>query len=96
MSAEMIMVEHGNVVLKIREDEVSRYLAKGYNVINADGTVLKASVPNDLGTLQKAYREHVAEIEKLKKEIAELKAQPVPKTAEKAPTASTKKTTTKK
>jgi len=71
----MAKVRRANVVLTIKEEQVQRYVDQGYDVINENGDVIKKSVPKDIGTLTKAYHDHLAEIDKLKAEIATLKAQ---------------------
>ena len=57
----------------------SYYLSQGYNVIDEGGNVIKASVPKELGTLQKAYIENAKTIEALQNELAELIAKKVRK-----------------
>lgn len=69
----VVTVQRANVVLEISESLVDRYVDQGYNVIDAEGNVIKASIPKDVGTLQKAYVDHLQEIEKLKVEIGQLK-----------------------
>lgn len=69
----VVTVQRANVVLEISESLVDRYIDQGYNVIDAEGNVIKASIPKDVGTLQKAYVDHLQEIEKLKVEIGQLK-----------------------
>ena len=69
----MITVERGNVVLTIKEDQASRYIDMGYSIVDGSGNVVKAAIPTDLGTLQKAYRDHTKEIQLLKEEIQRLK-----------------------
>lgn len=71
----MVRIERGNVVLKVQEHEVQRYLTLGYNVTDNTGKVLKAAIPNDLGTLQKCYLEHKAKIDELEAIVAKLTAE---------------------
>lgn len=77
---KLVTVQRANVVLQISEALVDRYVDQGYNVIDANGNVIKASIPRDLGTLQKAYVDHLQEIEALKKEIEQLKQKKVSRT----------------
>lgn len=74
-----VTVQRANVILQVSTDQIDYYLSQGYNVIDEGGNVIKASVPRDLGTLQKAYVENAETIEALKKELAELKAKRVRK-----------------
>ena len=68
----MVRIERGNVVLKVQEHEVKRYLMLGYNVTDNTGKVLREAIPNDLGTLQKYYVEHKKKIEELESIVAKL------------------------
>ena len=68
-----VTVQRANVVLRVPEEWLDRYVDQGYDVIDDNGNVIKASIPKDLGTLQKAYIEHTQEIEELKRTIEELK-----------------------
>jgi hypothetical protein len=85
----MVRIERGNVVLKVQEHEVQRYLKLGYNVTDNTGKVLQEAIPNDLGTLQRYYVEH-------KKRIEELEAIVVKLTAENSLLAESAKPKTKK
>ena len=71
----MVRIERGNVVLKVQEHEVQRYLKLGYNVTDSTGKVLQEAIPNDLGTLQKHYVEHKRKIEELEAIVAKLTAE---------------------
>lgn len=68
----MAIVEKDNVVLEIKESEVDRYIDLGYNLTDGKGNILRASIPTDIGQLQKAYMEHTALIEQLKAKINSL------------------------
>ena len=68
----MVRIERGNVVLKVQEHEVQRYLNMGYNVTDEEGKVLKEAIPNDVGTLQKHYIESKKRIEELEAIVAKL------------------------
>ena len=71
--SETVTVRRGGSYLTISAEAVDRYVAKGYDVVNEQDKVLRGSIPNDVNALKIAYSKHVAEIEKLKKEIEELK-----------------------
>lgn len=85
----MVRIERGNVVLKVQEHEVQRYLKLGYNVTDDTGKVLQEAIPNDLGALQRHYVEHKKKIEELEAIVAKL-------TAENAILAKSAKSTTTK
>ena len=71
----MVEVQRANVFLTISEDEVDKYVAKGFSIVDpVTGKVIKQSIPNDLRELQKAYSEHEELIKKLKSENASLKS----------------------
>lgn len=71
----MVDVKRDNVVLSVEEDDVDRYFAKGYSVLDKFGNIVKASVPTDVGTLQKAYVEHTELLKQRDNEIAQLRSQ---------------------
>jgi 23S rRNA maturation mini-RNase III len=71
----MVRIERGNVVLKVQEHEVQRYLKLGYNVTDNTGKVLQEALPNDVGTLQKAYVEQKKRIEELETIVSKLTAE---------------------
>ena len=71
----MVRIERGNVVLKVQEYEVPRYLKLGYNVTDDEGKILKEALPNDVGTLQRFYVEHKKKIEELEAIVAKLTAE---------------------
>lgn len=71
----MADVKRGNVFLTIRDDEIEKYMAKGFSVVDKNGKVIRESVPTELGQLQKAYSENTETIKKLTAENAQLKAE---------------------
>lgn len=73
MPEKTITVKRANVVLGISESQLDYYMNQGYDVIDETGKVIKASVPTDVGTLQKAYFDHINEIGAMKEEIEALK-----------------------
>lgn len=70
----MTIIERGNVVLRVQDYEVERYVNMGYNVIDESGNIIQKAVPTQLGELQRAYVEHTALIESLTNQIEELMA----------------------
>jgi hypothetical protein len=85
----MVRIERGNVVLKVQDYEVQRYLKMGYNVTDDEGNILKEAIPNDLGTLQRYYLDSKKKIEELEAIVAKL-------TEENARLAKSEKSTPKK
>lgn len=71
----MARVQRGNVVLHVEDDEVKRYLLLGYNLTGENGEVIKAALPNDLGTLQKMHVDDLAKIAELENTVAKLAAE---------------------
>lgn len=72
-NSKLVKIERGNVVLRVPEYDVQRYLDQGFNLLDDKGNIIKQSVPNDVGTLRKAFEDHIKRIEELEKENAELK-----------------------
>lgn len=64
-----IKVRRANVILRVSEEQKAEYLAKGFDVIGENGTVIEFTVPSDMNVLKKAYSDHIKEIEELKKQI---------------------------
>lgn len=71
----MVNVQRANVFLTISDDDIDKYMAKGYSIVDDRGNVIKQSIPVDLLELQKAYTEHVNIIKQKDSEIATLRAQ---------------------
>jgi hypothetical protein len=71
----MAKVQRGNVVLRVEEFEVKRYLQLGYNLVDESGNVLKEAIPHDFSTLQRYYLEQTAKIAELEDTIAKLTAE---------------------
>lgn len=93
---EAVLMKKGGSFLRVPQGAVSRYMAKGYDVVDENGNILEASIPNDLVTLRAAYQNHLNEIAALKKRIEELEKKfqeekPVIEQVPKAPAKRTKK-----
>ena len=73
--AKTVMVKRRNVFLDVPADAVDKYLAKGYDVVDERGNVIKEHVPNDPSALKLAYDKHVAKIAELESEIVKLRAE---------------------
>ena len=90
-------VKRGNVVLTINAELVDRYIAKGYDLIDKTGNVIKKSVPTDVNSLKADYERQLSENKQLKEQIALLKAQLIDQNMVKSEkTTTAKRTTTKK
>lgn len=71
----MNIVRRANVVLKVRDEEVDKYLARGFSLLNENGEVIRSATPNDLATFKEAYIRQSKEIEELNSQIEELNSQ---------------------
>lgn len=71
----MAYIQRANVVLQVKDSEVDYYVNLGYNEITRDGKIIRESIPNDVGVLQKHYKESKAKIAELEAEIIRLKAE---------------------
>jgi predicted translin family RNA/ssDNA-binding protein len=89
----MAIAERGNVILKVRDDEVQRYLQLGYNIVDESGRVIKAAIPTDFRTLQRAYVENTEKIAELENTVAKLTAELVAARAAAKKPAPARKTT---
>lgn len=67
----MAIVERGNVVLEVADDDVDRYINKGYSLTDGHGNVLRRAIPRDVGELQHLVVKYEAEIKELKKQLEE-------------------------
>lgn len=67
-----VKVKKGNTIFRVYPDEVKKYFQMGFDVYGSDGKISKRALPTDIPSLQKAFFEHEATIEKLKERIAEL------------------------
>lgn len=75
LTDDLVQIKRGNVRLKVPRDEAERYYSQGYDIVDKSGKVLKTSVPNDLGTLQKAFIDNAARIKELEAENKRLNAE---------------------
>lgn len=75
MGDKTITVRRKNVFLDIAPEQVEKFKAKGYDVVDKFGNVLEKSTPNDPNALKHAYDEQVAEIANLKAIIRKLEAE---------------------
>lgn len=71
----MAIVRKANVILRIKDSELNRYIDLGYDEIDGSGKVIKACVPSDVLTLKRFYVEHIKEIEQLKEQNVQLQEQ---------------------
>lgn len=89
-----IKVRRGNAILRVPADQKSYYMGLGYNVIGEDGKVVEETIPTDIGSLQRFYKDakqQIAgledQIKSLKDEIKSLKTQTKPEAKEAKPKA---------
>lgn len=75
MAIKTITVKRKNVFLDIAPEQVEKYKAKGYDVVDTFGNVIEKCIPNDPQALKKAYDKQVVEIVNLKAKIQKLEAQ---------------------
>jgi TolA-binding protein len=75
MTDKVVTVKRGGSYLTVPAEAVERYLAKGYDVVDSQDNLIKASVPNDVNALKMAYEHHVAKIKELESQVDSLKAQ---------------------
>ena len=71
----MVLMQRANVLLDVEDAEVDRYLAKGYNLVDNAGNIVKEAKPHDVTALTAAYVKHEQEIAQLKAENEKLTAQ---------------------
>ena len=68
----MTTIQRANVVLRVKDEDVEHYVAKGYNVLDENGNVVRKACPNDMGELIMHYKTSESEIERLKSELDRL------------------------
>lgn len=76
----IIQVRRANVILDVPDYQQAEYLAKGFDVIGADGKVLIKTTPNDINSLKRAYGELTARVKELEEENKALKEKAASKT----------------
>lgn len=80
----MAIVERGNVVLEVADDDVQRYLDKGYSVTDGNGNILQQTKMLSPGELHQIIANKDTEIAELKEQLAKL-AEKIAKADESAP-----------
>lgn len=70
----MVLVERGNVVLEVEDDNVQKYIDKGFSVRDAEGNILQRALPNTVGELRKLVVAQQNEIEELQEKIKALES----------------------
>lgn len=71
----MAKVQRANVVLDVSDDDIELYMAKGFNLLDETGKVIRKSIPNDVGELKIAYTAHIKQIAELEQKVKELTSQ---------------------
>jgi hypothetical protein len=99
----MALVRNANVLLEIEEDEVEKYLGKGYSLLDENGNVVKSKLPTEVAELQKLcidkdkiIADQKIQIEALQNEIKSLKVIKPIKTEEVSEPVVTSKTSYKR
>lgn len=64
-----IKIRKGNVVLRVSEEEVDRYLQNGYARVGADGKTVQKPLSEDAKAFEAKLQEAQKEIEQLKKDL---------------------------
>lgn len=75
LDKKTVTVRRKNVYLDVVPELVDKYVAKGYDVLDSNGNVVKRSVPQDVESLRLAFDEHTKTIARLQDRIKELEAQ---------------------
>ena len=75
----MARVRRGNKELTIGDNEVNKYLASGYDLLDATGKVVRSGISNDITALRAENEQLKLTVEKQAKQIAELKRKKVQK-----------------
>ena len=70
----MALVERGNVVLEVEDDNVQKYIDKGFSVRDAEGNILQRALPSTVGELRKLVVAQQNEIEELQGKIKALES----------------------
>ena len=99
LNNKTVKMRRKNVFLDVVPELVDKYMAKGYDIVDATGNVLKKSVPTDIASLKSAYDQHVKKIAELEETIKNLKAEIVKlqgASVEKTDVESTEETTAKR
>lgn len=68
----MAHVQRANVFLTVPDDEIQRYIDKGYNVVDEYGNIIKQALPNNVGDLQILVVKYEKRIKELEDYIASL------------------------
>lgn len=75
LDKKTVTIRRKNVYLDVVPELVDKYVAKGYDVLDSNGNVVKQSVPQDVESLRLAFDEHTKTITRLQDRIKELEAQ---------------------
>ena len=73
-NGDLIKIRRDNVILRVPVEQKAYYMGLGYNVIGANGEVLEETVPTDIASLQRFYKDAKKKIAELEAEIKELKS----------------------
>ena len=68
----LIKVRRDNVILRIEPEQKAYYMGLGYNVVDNAGKVVEETIPTDIASLQRFYKDAKSQIDTLKSRIEEL------------------------
>lgn len=68
----MAIVQRANVVLEVSDEDISKYLAKGFRQLDKSGHIIQEPSLNDVTSLKTAYLNSQQEIKSLKDKLAKL------------------------
>lgn len=72
-----IKIRKGNVILRVSEEELDRYLQDGYARVGSDGITVQKPLSEDAKAFESKLKEAQKEIEQLKKSLKESAGEPV-------------------
>lgn len=71
---QTVTIRRKNVFLDVAPEQVDRYMAKGYDVVDKMGNVIKKGTPISPNEYKVAYEQGLVKINELEGQIRELKA----------------------
>lgn len=68
-----LYAQKANIVTGITEEQIDKFVADGYKIIDESGRIIRETAPDNIPALKEAYIQNIAEINALKAENARLK-----------------------